>query len=143
MQKKIPSNITLKVYRFVNNAHELYGAADIFVTKAGPNAIQDSLFMGTPVLVNYYASQVEKATCKIFTTHYKCGVKILDKIKARKRIEKWIDHPAELDQLKQNCKQLDKYQNGSDMAAEYIYRILQYHKPELFSQSCNNNIKNK
>lgn len=148
IKKKIPSNITLKVFRFVNNAHELYGASDIFITKAGPNAIQDSLFMGTPVLVNYYASQVEKATCKIFTTYYKCGVKILDKIKAKKKIEKWIDNPAELDTYKENCKQLDKYQNGSEKCADYIYRLLKYHKPELFLDSsstlnCNVNVSNE
>lgn len=135
MQKKIPSNITLKVFRFVNNAHELYGASDIFITKAGPNAIQDSLFMGTPVLVNYYASQVEKATCKIFTSHYNCGIKILDKVKARKKIEKWIDNPTELNTYKENCKQLDKYQNGSEKCADYIYRLLKYQKPELFKNS--------
>ncbi len=142
MQNKIPNNITMKVFRFVNFAHELYGASDIFITKAGPNAIQDSLFMGTPVLVNYYASQIEKATNKIFTGYYNCGVKILDKIKARKRIEHWIDDPSEINQLKENCKQFDKYQNGSEKAAEYIYRILKYHKPELFNDQSNRETKN-
>lgn len=133
LSHKVPENITMKVFRFVDNAHELYGASDIFITKAGPNAIQDSLFMGTPVLVNYYASPIEKATNKIFTTHYNCGVKILDKVKARKRIEKWIDDPTELNALKENCKQFDKYKNGSSESADYIYRLLKYHKPELFN----------
>lgn len=130
---KIPSNITMKVFRFIDYAHELYGASDIFITKAGPNAIQDSLFMGTPVLVNYYASPVEKATNKLFTTYYKCGIKLLDKVKTRKRIEKWINDPTELNTLKDNCKQFDKNKNGSSESADYIYRILKYHKPELFN----------
>lgn len=129
---KVPSNITLMPYEFVTNAHELYAAADIFVTKAGPNAIQDSLFMGTPVLVNYYASMIEKVTQKLFVKYYKCGETILDKIKARKRIEKWINNREQLDIYTQNCKQFDKTKNGSLKAADEIYRALRYYRPELF-----------
>lgn len=129
---KIPSNITLKVFEFVDYAHELYGASDVFITKAGPNAIQDSLFMGTPVLVNYYATVIENITQKLFTQVYKCGTTILDKQTMRKTIEKWIKHPKELNKYKQNCKRFDKTKNGADDAADHIYNLLKYQKPHLF-----------
>lgn len=135
IQGKIPSNITLKIYKFVNNAHELYGASNLFITKAGPNAIQDSLFMGTPVLVNFFASQVEKATMNLFCNYFKCGVKILDKIKARKQVENWIDNPEELLKMQENTKKLDKTKNGSEKSAEDIFRLLTYHKPQFFEEN--------
>lgn len=130
---KIPSNITMKVYGFVTDIQELYCASDIFVTKAGPNAIQDSLFMRTPVLVNYYASPIEKFTQKLFVKEYRCGETILDKVKARKQIEKWIDNPELLLPYIENCKKLDKTKNGADEIADHIYAALKYQRPELFN----------
>lgn len=129
---KIPSNINLKLYEFVDYAHELYGASDVFITKAGPNAIQDSLFMGTPVLVSYYATIIENITQKLFTNIYKCGTTILDKTKMRKTIEKWIKNPSELNKYKQNCKRFDKTKNGADDVADHIYNLLKYQKPHMF-----------
>ena len=129
---KIPSNITLKLYEFVDYAYELYGASDVFITKAGPNAIQDSLFMGTPVMVSYYATIIENITQKLFTKIYKCGVTILDKVKMRKTIEKWIKNPTELNKYKQNCSRFDKTKNGADDVADHIYNLLKYQKPHLF-----------
>lgn len=130
--KKLPENITMKVYGFVENIHELYCASDIFVTKAGPNAIQDSLFMKTPVLVNYYASPIEKFTQKLFVKEYGCGETILDKTKARRQIEKWMAHPELLNKYKENCNKLDKTKNGADDVADQIMKALRYQKPELF-----------
>ena len=131
-KQTLPENINMIVHGFVDNIHELYAASDIFVTKAGPNAIQDSLFMRTPVLVNFYASPIEKFTQKLFCKEYRCGETILDKIKARKQIEKWIDNPELLDPYRENCKRLDKTKNGADEIADIIYSALQFYKPELF-----------
>jgi processive 1,2-diacylglycerol beta-glucosyltransferase len=131
-QEKLPKNITMKVFGFVDNIHELYCASDIFVTKAGPNAIQDSLFMKTPVLVNYYASPIEKFTQKLFVKEYHCGETILDKVKARRKIEKWIADPTLLKPYIENCNILDKTKNGADEIATQIYEALKYYKPELF-----------
>ena len=131
---KLPPNITMNVYGFVENIQELYCASDVFFTKAGPNAIQDCIFMKTPVMVNFYASPVEEFTNKLYIKQYKCGETILDKFKARKKVEKWIDHPALLDEYRKNCDKLDKTKNGADEIADEIYRSLKYHKPQLFKE---------
>ena len=133
-QLKLPKNITMKVFGFVENIQELYGASDIFFTKAGPNAIQDSLFMRTPVVVNFYASPVEEFTNKLYIKQYRCGETILDKVKARKKVEKWIDNPNMLDEYRKNCEILDKTQNGADEIADSIYSALKYYKPQLFQK---------
>lgn len=131
-KEKLPENITMNVYGFVDNIHELYGASDLFVTKGGPNAIQDSLFMKTPVLVNFYAQPIEKFTQKLFCGELKCGETILDKVKARKRIEEWIENPSQLNKYRKNCNKLDKTKNGSYEIAHDIFSALKYYKPELF-----------
>lgn len=133
-QQKLPENITMKVFGFVDNIQELYCASDVFFTKAGPNAIQDSLFMRTPVVVNFYASPVEEFTNKLYIKQYKCGETILDKVKARKKVEKWIDNPSMLDEYRKNCEILDKTQNGADEIADSIYSSLKYYKPQLFKK---------
>ena len=130
--KTLPSNITMKVFGFVENIHELYIASDLFVTKAGPNAIQDSIFCGTPIMVNFYANPVEKFTQKLFVKDYKCGETVLDKIKAKKKLEKWIAKPELLDCYRENCKKLDSRKNGATDIAKEIFRALKYYKPHLF-----------
>ena len=137
-KETLPPNITMKVYGFVENIQELYCASDVFFTKAGPNAIQDCIFMKTPVMVNFYASPVEEFTNKLYIKQYKCGETILDKVKARKKVEKWIDHPALLDEYRKNCDKLDKTQNGADEIADTIYASLKYYKPKLFTNDGDN-----
>lgn len=125
-KNKIPNNITLRVYGFVNNIAEMYKASDIFITKAGPNAILDSLFMHTPIMVNFYASPVEKATCKLFVNHFKCGVKCLNKVKAREMIEGWINDKTrkELQTYSHNSLYFDKTKNGADEIAKIVLNYI-------------------
>ena len=58
-------NITLIPLPFVTEAPEIYKCADIFVTKAGPNAITDAVFMGTPIMTNFYSGEIEKTSSKL------------------------------------------------------------------------------
>ena len=119
--KNTKSNITLMPMGFTDKAHELYGACDVFITKGGPNAILDSLYMGTPVLANFYAQNMEKATINLFVNIMGCGVAIYNKKKARKQVEEWIKNPQLLDVYKDNIKkQLNKNQNGSSQIADII-----------------------
>lgn len=63
---KLGENVTLKVYGYLENAHVLYGASDVFVTKGGPNAVLDSVYMRTPVIINYTPHMIEEATAREF-----------------------------------------------------------------------------
>ena len=72
-KNKVKPNIDFIVLPFTKTIYEYYKAADVFVTKAGPNAILDSVFMGTPIIVDYYAHPIEKATTKLFVDNYGVG----------------------------------------------------------------------
>lgn len=119
--KKAPDNITLVPLQFMDAIYEIYKASDIFVTKGGPNAVLDSMFMFTPVIIDYYPHQIEKATKKLFVDELKCGEYIDKPKKIRKRIEEFADDPTLLEQYLVNVHKFNKNANGADQIADIIY----------------------
>ncbi len=118
---KVKENIKLIVLPFTKEIYEWYKAADVFVTKAGPNAVLDSVFMGTPVLIDYYAHPIEKATTRLFIDQYKVGKAIYSPKKIKVQIEKWIEDSSELKEFEKNTSVIDKNNNGGKAIADYIY----------------------
>lgn len=112
--------MTFKAYEFLPNAHELYGAADIFLTKGGPNAVLDSIYMHTPVMINYCPHVIEAATVKVFINEHGCGESVFRKNKAIKRIRKFIDDRTELERYEKNIDELIADGNGSAAVADII-----------------------
>lgn len=86
---KIKNNIDFIVLPFTKTIYEYYRASDVFVTKAGPNAILDSVFMETPIIVDYFAHPIEKATTQHFVNNIGVGKAIYKPKKIRKQIEEW------------------------------------------------------
>ena len=117
---KVKSNIHFKVLPFMTNIHEYYRASDVFVTKGGPNAILDSMYMNTPVIVNYYAHPVEKFTTKLFVNEIGGGEAIYNMRKLAKRVDQFIDNPQLLDEYVKNTYKLDKVNNGGIECAKLI-----------------------
>lgn len=119
--KKTKPNIHLTPLRFQEKIYELYAASDLFITKAGPNAMLDCCFMGTPIIVDYYAHPIEKATTKLFIDHFGCGIHVYKRRHILKEVEHLIEHPEILQQYRNNILQhLDKSKNGSDQIATII-----------------------
>ncbi|MDY2888681.1 MAG: hypothetical protein SOU19_03850 [Candidatus Caccosoma sp.] len=122
---KMPKNITFVNLKFTPFAYEYYGASDIFITKSGPNAVLDSLFMGTPVIVDYYAHCIEKGTAKLFTEELKCGVTCYKLSHLSRQVIFMYEHPEFLAQLRKNIKKnVNKKQNGSSQIADIIIKEL-------------------
>lgn len=125
LQSQIPQNITFVPLPFVENIQEIYCASDLFITKAGPNAIMDSMFVHTPIMTNFYSGPIEKASNDLFTKHYKTGEYVKDKTKARKLVENYIDNPKLLEEYQKNTYQFDKSKNGADEIAHIVFKALQ------------------
>lgn len=118
---KLKSNITLVVLPFTPNIYEYYKAANLFITKAGPNAILDSVFMNTPIMVDYYAHPIEKATTKLFVDTLGVGKAVYNPKKIKKEVESFIDNPTLLIPYEENTKKIDKTKNGGETVAHLIY----------------------
>ena len=118
----LSENITLIPVAFTEAAYELYAAADIFVTKAGPNSVLDSLYVGTPVMINYCPHPIERATYKLFVKTYGCGVGAFNSFKAKKMIERFIDDPTLLGGMRENIRaNIDKTRDGASQIADIVY----------------------
>lgn len=117
---KVASGMTLKVYEFLHNAYELYGAADVFLTKGGPNAVLDSLYMRTPVMINYCPHVIEAATVRVFINEHGCGETVFRRGKAIKRIRAFMADPAPLSNYVDNIEKLIAEGNGTYAAADII-----------------------
>lgn len=113
-------NITLKVYGYEKAAYELYRASDVFLTKGGANGLLDSIYMRTPIMVNYCPHIIEESNYKLFVKLRHCGVGAFRAGKARKLIESYIRDPSQLDAYRANIDALLAEGNGSDRIADII-----------------------
>ncbi|MDE7336842.1 MAG: hypothetical protein K2N32_01870, partial [Clostridia bacterium] len=116
----LPDNVTLTVLPFTADIHEYYCASDVLICKGGPNAVLDSVYMHTPVIIDYYAHPIEKATVDYFVDSLGCGRAIYSPMKIKRQIEQWIDDPTLLQGYIANTYKLDKRDNGADRIASYI-----------------------
>lgn len=108
--------------KFTPSAYELYGASDIFITKAGPNSVLDSLYMGTPVLIDFYAHPIEKGTANLFVRQLKCGIEVNKTRHIVKSVTFLYEHPKFVQELKDNIKKSIKKENdGAKQTADIIY----------------------
>lgn len=122
-KKTLPENINLMPFEFCPAVYEIVKASDLFITKGGPNAVLDAVFVETPVVINYYANAVEATTKKLFVDILGCGKEIKDKKKARLFVEQCIDNPCLLEEYRENERKLDKRKNGAEEVAEFVMRI--------------------
>ncbi len=124
LKANVKPNITLLTFGFLKDAPQLYGACDLFITKAGPNAVLDSVMMGTPILIDYCASPIERATKKLFVEHMFCGYHFVNPRRIRKQVETLVNRPELLRELKDALSFFDKSKNGADEIADDIAEIL-------------------
>ena len=120
LRTKLPSNISLFPFPFVKEINELIIASDLFITKAGPNAVLDSVYLRVPIVINYYANKIEEATKRIFVDECKCGLYISDKKKCRKYVEECITDRSILNNFIENEKVFDKLKSGGSEIAKII-----------------------
>lgn len=124
MKDKIPQNITFIPLPFTKNIEDYYCASDLFITKAGPNAITDSVFVNTPIMTNFYSGPIEKASNKLFTKVHQTGEYIKNKKKAREMVEFYMDNPHVLEKFRKNTYKFDRTKNGADEIADIVFDAL-------------------
>ena len=120
LKQKLPSQIDLRPYQFVQSVYELNRASDIFLTKGGPNAMLDSVLMGVPVGVFYCASNIEYMSAYQFTFVLNCG-RFLPRAR---HIVEWVNscamNPTILNFFIHNTQAVRDAGNGAKNIAEFI-----------------------
>lgn len=124
LKTKTKPNITLIPFGFVKDAPQLYGACDLFITKAGPNAVLESVMMGTPVIIDYSGTSIESATKRLFIKSKKCGYFIRNPKNIKSAVERLAYDSAEMDTLRKATEFFDKRINGAEMIADDIAKLM-------------------
>ena len=116
--------VDIKVYGFTENAHELYKASDLFITKAGPNALIDCAFVGTPVMVTYHSGNIELCSRRIIVEECGTGVVARSISEAESLFLDFYDHPEKLAPYRENCRRFASSKVDSDAVAKIIVNKL-------------------
>jgi len=123
IKKIAPSIIDFRPFEFVDKVYELNRAADIFLTKGGPNAMLDSVLMGVPVGIFYCASGIEYKSMALFTDVLNCG----RFLPYGHQIVRWVNDCATdrsiLDIYKQSASNVRKNENGAEHIAQFIQEM--------------------
>lgn len=120
LKAKVAPRIDLRPYEFVPNVYELNRAADVLLTKGGPNAMLDSVLMGVPVGVFYCASPIEYQSMHLFTSILNCGRNFKTAHKIVKWINECVTNPAILDIYKDAAQEVRRKGNGAVQIAQFI-----------------------
>ncbi len=120
LKKHVAPRIDLRPYEFVDKVYELNRAADVFITKGGPNAMLDSALMGVPIGVFYCASPIEYHSMHLFTSILNCG----RFFKRSARILRWVNecvaNPSILDIYREAAQEVRDAGNGAVQIAQFI-----------------------
>ena len=120
LKRIAPKNIDLRPYEFVDKVYELNRAADVFLTKGGPNAMLDSALMGVPIGVFYWASEIEYISTHLFTAVLNCGRSFLRAHKIVKWINECAADPHILDIYIESANAVREEGNGAVDIARFI-----------------------
>ena len=128
---KVKDGMTLKVYPFLDDAYELYGAADLFLTKGGPNAVLDSVYMNTPVMINYCPHVIEESTARVFVKTLGTGETAFTSGRAVKRIRQLMSDNSPLLAYERNIRKLVEKGNGVSATAKIVHEEATAKRDEL------------
>ena len=120
LKEELPPRIDLRPYEFVDKVYELNRAADVLLTKGGPNAMLDSALMEVPIGVFYCASEIEYISTFLFTDVLNCGRSFWQSWRVVKWINECVADPAILDIYIMGTEKVRKEGNGAEQIAKFI-----------------------
>jgi len=120
LKKQVSPRIDLRPYEFVDKVYELNRAADVLLTKGGPNAMLDSALMGVPIGVFYCASKIEYISTHLFTDILNCGRSFWQAWRIVKWINECVVTPSILDIYIEGAHAVRAEGNGAVQIAQFI-----------------------
>ncbi|HHY34595.1 MAG TPA: glycosyltransferase [Firmicutes bacterium] len=112
-----------RVFGFVNTMHELMRVSDLAVTKAGGLTMSEALACGLPLVIHKPIPGQEEENSK-FLVSSGAAVESRDAERTRDLVFHLLDHPDELDAMRQKAKTLGHPNSARDAAQEIIQRYL-------------------
>jgi len=119
--EKVTWEIPTKIFGFVDNMPELMGAADVFVTKAGPGCIAEAFVAQLPVILFDYIPGQEAANVEYVIKH-NAGAYVTDPEKIATLLSEWLipDNPK-LAEMTRNAARL-AYPEAALTIGRYVWQ---------------------
>jgi 1,2-diacylglycerol 3-beta-galactosyltransferase len=110
----------VRVEGFVRNVHEWMGAADLLLTKAGPNTIAEAAVMGLPMVL-WGAIPAQETPNARLAVAAGAGIWAPDPERAVATIRRLLDHPQEAAQMRRKAWTLAQ-PDAADRVADALWR---------------------
>ena len=119
--RKLPAGEKrLRVLGFVEDVAPYLAAADVFVGKAGPASVYESLAVGRPALLTGYAGLNERGVLR-FVLREGLGSHVKDLDALSREVERYATTPGLSEEVSLRCRDLDiEYSTGR--LARYVVR---------------------
>ncbi len=114
------------IYGFVRTIPEMMAAADLIVTKAGPNTIAEALAVGRPMILTHYLPGQEEGNVD-YVVNGGAGAYAPEPEQVKEILREWLSRPELLDRLSQQAAAMG-YPDAALDAARWIWEIAQQHK---------------
>ena len=101
--QNLPDNISLEVYGFISNVHELMDQADILISKPGGLTLTEAINKSLPMIIPFYIHGQEAENTEILAQEgLGIYVKHLDQLP--EIIESFVNEPERLRDIKNKMK---------------------------------------
>lgn len=130
LQKQKNSNTTLRIFGYVNFMNMLLSIADVFVTKAGPASVIESLICGCPIIFTHWVGYNEKGNLD-YCLNQEVGWFAPDTKTFLILVEKILEQEDLLNRYRKNIEKLKtttvlkQISDGSHLTAQYVISRLQ------------------
>ncbi|WP_322798610.1 MGDG synthase family glycosyltransferase [Thermoflexus sp.] len=115
------------VYGFVRNIPEMMAAADLLITKAGPNTIAEALAVGRPMILTHYLPGQEEGNVD-YVVNGGAGVYAPEPEQVKEALREWLTRPGLLEALSQRATAMG-YPDAALDAARWIWEIAHSKRP--------------
>lgn len=121
--------VGFNVVGFTDKIQYYMRGADLVIGKSGMNTVMESLYLGTPFLINAHANRLEEIIAEWFVS---CDTALVvkDEKEIVSVIRKCIDNP---DYLKKYVDNFEKYKDatGGEKCADVLFELLKTRYPDL------------
>ena len=121
IEKAIQSGI--KTFGFSDHVLDYVALSDLFVGKAGANAMAEAAYFGLPIMITKCATYIEKHTRNYYTKKRKCALYVPSAYFASKQIIRFAKKRDLLSPYKKNIAPLTGA-SGEELAADILYNYI-------------------
>lgn len=128
---KRPDNVTLGVIPFTTRISDLMSVSDIFITRPSPNACNEAMYSGVPIIIDQTVTTLfwERATIDIVKQYGKGGV--VKKMKQLNPMVKTFLSQPKPDVKKSGLLDLPRFETSIKTIVQDMIRTNEEHAPAL------------